>query len=257
METTIYKQSERGYKQSRDGKWDKRGLMLWSGRQDCRTWYGVTPVGPVWALCSPHLPWRPLQTALLCTCSWWEPCQWLSPGSTPRCRRVGKGERRHRVTRQCQDTSLLFSVLCFCQSRTKTPFQLLTFAGLKQWKAQMGCADSAELNHSVPALGTSTGSLPLDHPPLFLLLQQDPSSLSLFLLTEVGNRSTGIKIRSLTQRRVIVMQGEVYVLLVMIHSLECNNFKQSVIIHREQSNISWGTVWKGSIYSYSGNVGSK
>lgn len=53
------------------------------------------------------------------------------------------------------------------------------------------------------------------------------------------------------------MQGEVYVLLVMMHSLECNHFKQSVIIHVEQSNTSGGTVWKGSIYSYSGNVRSK
>lgn len=60
-----------------------------------------------------------------------------------------------------------------------------------------------------------------------------------------------------TQSRVIVMQGEVYVLLVVMHSLEGNNFKPSVIIHIEQSNISGGTVWKGSIYSYSGNVRSK
>lgn len=60
-----------------------------------------------------------------------------------------------------------------------------------------------------------------------------------------------------TQRRVIVMQGEVYVLLVMMHSFECNNFNQSVIIHIEPSNFTGGTVWKGSIYSYSGNVRSK
>lgn len=40
-----------------------------------------------------HLPWRPLQTALRCTCSWWVPCQWWSLGSTPRCGR-GKGEEQ-------------------------------------------------------------------------------------------------------------------------------------------------------------------
>lgn len=75
-----------------------------------------------------------------------------------------EGERRHRVTSQSQDTSLSSPVLCFCQSPTKTPLLLLTSAALKQWRAQVGCADSAGLNHRVPALGTLIGSSPLDHP---------------------------------------------------------------------------------------------
>lgn len=179
-------------------------------------------------------------------------------------------ERRHRVTSQSQDISLSFPVLCFCQAPTKTPLLLLTFAGRKQWKAQMGCADAAELNPSVPAPGTSIGSPPLDHPHWTTPLDH-PHCITSFVFTfYCCNRTllpflcfcwlklgTGIKIMSLTQRRVIVMQGEVYVLLVMMHSLECNNFKQGVIIHIEQSNISGGTVWKGSIYSYSGNGRSK
>lgn len=73
-----------------------------------------------------------------------------------------EGERRHRVTSQSQDTSPSSPVLCFCQSPTTTP-SCSSHAAPRQWRAQMGCADSAGLNPSVPALGTSIRSAPLDH----------------------------------------------------------------------------------------------
>lgn len=184
-------------------------------------------LGRFQVLCFYHLPWQPLQTALQCTCSLWAPCQWWSLGSTPHCRKVGKEKKNYRITIQCQDTTLLFSVLYFCQSRTKVSFQmspLQTFAGLKQWKAQTSHVNNDD----------TSAMRKIDLITVLWVYCHNRTVLSfLFSLTEVGHRNTSTKIMSLAQRRVLWKQWEVYRLLVIIHSLECKCSKRSIIIHRE------------------------
>lgn len=117
MVTIIYKQCEWGYKQQRDGKWDKWGWLCGSGHRAAEPDMVSLQLGqfegcacPSWTSLRAvlaHLPWRPLQTALLCTCSWWEPCQWLCPGNTPRCRRGEETQSHQSVLRHLPAISSL------------------------------------------------------------------------------------------------------------------------------------------------------
>jgi len=143
--------------------------------------------GQVPALCFCHLPWRPLQTALQCTCSWWAPCQWLSPGSTPRCRREEK--ENCRITTQRQDIILSY-LKPGVSASLKYPISNVSAPDICRLKT-MKCAD---LLCQLAKL-TATESLLWERSiwsPSFGFASVMWPFLPFFSLIEVGNRNANI-----------------------------------------------------------------